>query len=141
MAFVYEIVPEKDYTFFNSMHLKSPLGKGYISLSKHTKWCADRESNVFFVPLGGRLSDTPFFADLWYDDCATRIELKQYGKRINDNVMVGWNAVNLFIPERIWDKKDYVVCAVKSALTAYRYIENEDMLEPKISCEPQKVKE
>ena len=141
MAFVYEIVPENDYDFFDSMHLKSPLGKGYIRLSKYTKWCADRENNVFLIPHGGGLGDTPSFADLWYDGHTIKMEIKQYGKRINGNVVVGWNIVNLFIPEEIWDKKKCIIDTIKKALSVYRYVKNEEMLEPRISCEPQKVKE
>lgn len=141
MAFIYEIVPEKDYAFFNSMHLKSPLGKGYICLSKYTKWCADKENNVYLIPHGGGLGDTPHFADLWYDGCIINIEIKQYGKRINGSVMVGWNVINLFIPEKIQNKTNFIVDIIKKALSVYRYIENEEMLEPKISCEPQKAKD
>ncbi|MCI1268782.1 MAG: hypothetical protein LKG21_02620 [Ruminococcus sp.] len=69
------------------------------------------------------------------------MEIKQYGKRINGNVVVGWNIVNLFIPEEIWDKKKCIIDTIKKALSVYRYVKNEEMLEPRISCEPQKVKE
>ncbi len=140
MDFIYEIVPEKDYDFFNSMHLNNPLRKGYISVTKYTKWCADRKDNVFFIPHGGRLSETPYFADLWYDGYNINIELKQYGKRINGIVNAGWEVINIFIPERVWDKKCYIVDLIKKALTVWRYVKNEDMLEPRILCEPQMMK-
>lgn len=141
MAFVYEIVPEKDYEFFNSMHLKSPLGKGYVCLSRYTKWCADRENNTFLIPHGGGLGDTPNFVDLWYDGYIIKLETQQYGKRIEGNVKVGWNVVKISIPESIWDKKKCIIDAIKEALNVYCYIKDEEMLEPKISCEPKKVKE
>ena len=54
---------------------------------------------------------------------------------------MGWNVVNLFIPERIWDKRKCIIDIIKKALSVYRYVKNEEMLEPKVSCEPQKVKE
>lgn len=70
MAFVFEKVPEKDYKFFKSMGLKNCWGNGSFSLSKDTKWCADRDRNAYLVRIGGGFNDMPNFHDFWWNGYA-----------------------------------------------------------------------
>lgn len=135
MAFVYEIVPEKDYAFFDLMHLKNPFGQGYIYVTKHSHWCADRKRNAFLVPLGGRMHDTPYFIDLWIDGQIVVMEVEQYGKRENGKVIVGWEVVDIIIPSNIWNKRNLIVSIIKEALKELHQNEFEEMLTPKVSCE------
>ena len=135
MAFIYEIVPEKDYSFFDSMHLKNPFGKGFIYATRHSHWCADRERNAFLIPLGGIMHDTPYFIDLWIDGHIIIMEAEQYGKMMNGNVVVGWDIVDILIPNKAWDKKELIVSIAKEALKKLHQNDFEDMLDPKISCE------
>lgn len=135
MGFVCEIVPENDHAFFNAMRRKNPFGKGYIYVTKHSRWCADRERNAFLVPLGGGMHDTPYFIDLWLDGFIVTIEAEQYGKRINNNVVVGWNVVDIRIPSKIWDKKELIISMIEESLTELHPNDSEAMLKPKVSCE------
>lgn len=135
MAFVYEIVPEKDYDFFDSMNLKNPFGQDYIYVTKYSHWCADRERNIFLVPVGGKLNDTPYFIDLWLNGRIIEIEAEEYGKRINGKVIVGWKVVNIYIPYNMWDKRDSIVSVIEESLKELKQNSFEDMLKPWISCE------
>ena len=135
MSFVYEIVPEKDYDFFESMHLKSPFGKGYICVTKYTRWCADREKNAFLVPIGGKMYDMPYFIDLWWNGCIIEMEVEEYGKRVDGRVIIGWKVVDFPIPYDYWAKKDLIVSIAKEALIELKQNNFEDMLEPQILCE------
>lgn len=135
MAFIYEVVPEKDYAFFDSMHLRNPFGKGYIYVTKQSRWCADRKRNFFLVPLGGGMHDTPYFIDLWIDGEIVVMEAEQYGKRINGNVIVGWDIVNIIIPSKIWSKRNLIVSIIEEAMAELRQNDFEDMLRPRVTCE------
>lgn len=135
MAFVYEIIPEKDHEFFNSMRLPNPVKKGYISITKGDCWCADRERNAYIIELGGGMYDMPYFIDLWWNGCIVAMEAEEYGKRIDGRVIVGWKVVDFPIPYYYWDKKDLIVSIVREALKELKKYDFEDMLEPQISCE------
>lgn len=141
MSFVYEIVPEQDREFFDSMHLKNPFGKGHIYVTKHSHWCADRERNAFLVPIGGGMHDTPYFVDLWFNGAVVIMEIEQYGKRINGDVVIGWDVVDMLIPSKIWEKKELIVSIVEEALMKLQQNDFEDMLKPKVSCECRMMEE
>lgn len=135
MSFVYEIVPEKDYEFFNSMRLPNPVIKGYISIVKGDCWCADRERNAYIIELGGGMYDMPYFIDLWWNGCIIEMQAEEYGKRINGKVVVGWRVVDIPIPINYWSKKDLIVSIIKEGLKELKQNSFEDMLEPQILCE------
>lgn len=135
MAFIYEIVPERDYDFFNSMHLKNPFGRGYIYVTRHSRWCADREKNAFLVPIGGGMHDTPYFVNLWINGQIIVMKVEQYGKRINGKVIIGWDVVDILIPIEVWKNRKLIVSIIKEALTELPQNDFENMLKPKVSCE------
>ena len=143
MSFVFEIVPEKDYGFFESMGLKNCWNNDTFSLSKDTKWCADRERNAFLVGIGGGHDDMPNFFDLWWNGYTIRMEVVETGNgNYNTKVNIIWNIWRIPIHKKIWNKRDEIMALINEAFSVYS-----GWCEPKflgsinvsIKCEPEKV--
>ena len=104
MAFVYEIVPEKDYEFFKSMQLRDCSGAEKFTLNeKRTKWCADRQRNAFLIDIGGGYGDIPHFHDLWWNGCVTRIITSRGGKgNYKSGIDIIWFVKKMPISQELW---------------------------------------
>lgn len=141
MAFIYEIVPEKDYEFFRSMGLKNCWGNGSLTLSEgSTKWCADRERNAYVVGIGGGYDDMPHFHDLWWNDHIIRMETISGG---NGNYDVGvdiiWFINKILIPRKVWNLKKDIVKMISEAFSInndWCRTEYLKSIHVKINCEP-----
>lgn len=107
MSFVYEVVTEKDMEFLESMRLKNCWGSGLLLISEYTKWCADREKDVYLVAIGGGYhGEVPYFYDLWWKGNIIRIEAECGGKGdYETGVDIIWFINRVPIPAKIWDKK------------------------------------
>lgn len=146
MAFIYEIVPEKDYEFFRSMGLKNCWGNGSLTLSEgSTKWCADRERNAYVVGIGGGYDDMPHFHDLWWNDHIIRLETISGGNGNYDSgVDIIWFIEKIFVPKSIWEYRDEIVKLIDEGFSV-----DSDWCQPeylksisvKFECEPEMVED
>ncbi|MBQ6035629.1 hypothetical protein [Ruminococcus sp.] len=117
MAFIYEVVPEKDYDFFISMGLKNCWGNDTLTLSKgSTMWCADRKRNAYIVYIGGGHDEMPFFHDFWWNGNVIRMETVCGGKgNYKTGVDIVWYINKIPVPKKIWNFKDEIVDMIKEA--------------------------
>ncbi len=143
MAFVFEKVPEKDYEFFKSMGLKNCWGNGSLSLSKDTKWCADRDRNAYLVRIGGGFNDMPNFHDFWWDGYTIRIEVVRTSTgNYDDGINITWNIMTLPIPNELWEKQTEILKMINEAFSIdLGWCEKEEVrsVNVKIMCEPEIV--
>lgn len=120
MAFVFEKVPEADWDFFRSMGLKDCWGIRSFNLTKRSKWCADRERNVYLVGIGGGYHDMPHFYDLWWNGYTIRMEVVETGDgNYNTKVNIIWNILRIPIPKGIWNKRDEIIDLITEAFSVY----------------------
>lgn len=119
MAFVYEIVQEKDYDFFKSMGLKNCWGtKPLIFLPGITTWTADRVRNAFLVGIGGGFHDMPDYYDLWWNGHTIRMEIVEAGIGNYDvGVDMVWFINKVPIPKEIWQYKEEVMNMITEAFS------------------------
>lgn len=143
MGFVYEVVPEEDRDFLKSMGLKDCWGTELKTITKRTKWCADREQNAYLIGIGGGYHDMPYFYDLWWNGHVIRMEVEEGGK---GNVGVGmdiiWIINRIPISEDIWQHRGEVLKMIKDAFSVNRsWCELSELksITVKIACEVEKV--
>lgn len=116
MAFVKEVVPEKDREFWLSMELKNCWGNAPHPLLKSRTWCADRERNAYLIGIGGGMHDLPLFYDLWWNGIITRVEaLEASTGNATTGIHMVWNIIKVPIPEEIWEKRSDVMELIKDA--------------------------
>ena len=143
MGFVYEVVPEEDREFFKSMGLKDCWGIKLLNLSKYTKWCADRERNIFLVNIGGGYRDMPRYYDLWWNGNVIRVEVEEGGRGSYDvGVDIVWNINRVPIPASMWKYKEDIMKSLQEAfLINLGWCEEEFLrtISVKMNCEPEKV--
>ena len=141
MGFVYEVVPEEDREFFNSMGLKDCWGREGKCLTKYTEWCADRERNAYLVAIGGGYHEMPHFYDLWWKDHVIRIEAECGGKgNYKVGVDIVWFVNRIPIPKDIWQYKDEIMKMIEEGFLVNRDWCKEKFLKSitvKIECEPE----
>ena len=118
MAFIYEVVPEKDYDFFKSMGIKNFWGNGDFSFSpEKTKWSANYEKNAYLINVGGGHADVPHFHDFWWNGTIIRIETAGGGKgNYKTGVEIYWFVKKLIIPRKFMKNKSEIVEMVLDAL-------------------------
>lgn len=119
MAFVYEIVQEKDYDFFKSMGLKNCWGtKPQIFLPGRSTWTADRVRNAFLVPIGGGMYDVPIYYDLWWNEYVVRLEVEDCRSEGNrrESFRLVWDVYKIYIPKPIWEKRDLIIKMIEEAM-------------------------
>lgn len=143
MSFIYEVVPEKDTKFFESMGLKNCWGNSeLLFLAGHTKWCADRERNAYLVAMGGGYhGEMPYFYDLWWKGNVVRIEAERGGKgNYEMGIDIIWFINRVPIPEKIWESKDEIMEMIEEAFGINSsWCEEKDLksITVKIECEPE----
>lgn len=119
MAFVYEIVQEKDYDFFKSMGLKNCWGtKPLIFLPGRSEWTADRVRNAFLVAIGGGMLDVPNFYDLWWNGYVVRLEVEDFrceGNR-RESFKLVWDVYKIYVPKAVWEKRDLIIKMIEEAM-------------------------
>lgn len=121
MAFVYEVVPEKDKEFWVSLGIKNCWGIDLLRFATGSVWCADRERNAYLIGVGGGMHDVPLMSDLWWNGNVIRIEWDDNqntgNRRLPKGLSVVWNIHKIFIPPSIMDQKDTVVKMVEEAFS------------------------
>lgn len=120
MAFVYEIVQEKDFDFFNSMGLKNCWGtKPQIFLPGRTEWIVDRVRNAFLVAIGGGMHDVPLIYDLWWNGYVVRLEADDFRSEGNrhDSIKLVWDVNKILIPKSIWEKRDLILKMIEEGMS------------------------
>lgn len=120
MAFVYEIVQEKDFDFFKSMGLKNCWGtKPQIFLPGRTEWIADRDRNAFLVAIGGGMHDVPLIYDLWWNGYVVRLEADDFRSTGNrrDSFKLVWDVNKILIPKSIWEKRDLILKMIEEGMS------------------------
>lgn len=121
MAFVYEVVPEKDKEFWVSLGIKNCWGIDLLRFATGSVWCADRERNAYLIGVGGGMHDVPLMSDLWWNGNVIRIEWDNNqntgNRRLPKGLSVVWNIHKIFIPPSIMDQKDTVVKMVEEAFS------------------------
>ena len=121
MAFVYEVVPEKDKEFWVSLGIKNCWGIDLLRFATGSVWCADRERNAYLIGVGGGMHDVPLMSDLWWNGNVIRIEWDDNqntgNRRLPKGLSVVWNIHKIFIPPSIMDQKDTVVKAERKCST------------------------
>lgn len=119
MAFVYEIVQEKDYDFFKSMGLKNCWGtKPQIFLPGRSEWTADRVQNAFLVAIGGGMHDVPLIYDLWWNGYVVRLEVedcRSEGDR-RESFRLVWDVYKIYVPKPVWEKRDLIIKMIEEAM-------------------------
>lgn len=107
MAFIYEIIPEKDIDFFKSLGIRDWSGTSTKHLSPgETRWCIDRERNVFLITLGGGCYDgRPYYHALWWDGSEIRISEDLEIVKNEDGAFVR-KLIDIVAPQKAYDKKD-----------------------------------
>lgn len=144
MGFVYEVVPEKDTEFFESMGLKNCWGNSeLLFLAGHTEWCADRERGAYLVAIGGGYhGEMPEFYDLWWKGNVIRIEAVRGGEgSYETGVDIIWFINRVPVPEKIWESKDEIMEMIKEAFAVNSDWCKKQFLKSitvKIECEPEK---
>ena len=141
MAFIYEVVPEKDYDFFISMGLKNCWGNDTLTLSKgSTKWCADRERNAYIVNIGGGYDEMPYFHDLWWNGTVIRMETLCSGSgNYETGVDMIWILKKIPVPKELLESKDEITGMINEAFSLNSGWCNKKYLKSvtvKIECEP-----
>lgn len=119
MAFVYEIVPKRDYEFFQSMGLKNCWGtKSQIFLPGRSDWMADRAQNAFLIAIGGGMHDVPLIYDLWWNGDVVRLEVEDFRSEGNrrESFKLVWDVNKIFIPKSIWEKRDLIIKMIEDAM-------------------------
>lgn len=119
MAFIYEIVPEKDYGFFKSMRLKNERNSFNFEFKPgSTGWSADRKQNAYLVRISGGHGEIPLFYDLWWNGDIIRMEVSSGG---SGDYYCGykhkWFIENLPIPKKLWNKKDDIISLINEAFS------------------------
>ncbi|WP_019679467.1 hypothetical protein [Ruminococcus flavefaciens] len=119
MAFIYEVVPEKDHDFFISMGLKNCWGNDTLNLSEgSTKWCADRERNAYIVNIGGGHDDMPYFHDLWWNGTVIRLETLCGGSgNYETGVDMVWFIQKIPVPKELWRYRDEIRDIINEAFS------------------------
>ena len=146
MAFIYEVVPEKDYEFFKSMGLKNCWGSDALTLNEgYTKWSANREKNAYLVDIGGGLGEVPHFYDLWWNKYVIRMEMYESGSGNYDvGVNICWVIEKISIPKNIWNYKYDVLKMINEAFLVNKGWCRSEYLKSinvKIDCEPEMMEE
>lgn len=145
MSFVYEVVPERDVEFFESMNLKNCWGSGeFLFLEGYTKWCADRDKNAYLVSIGGGYNgEMPNFYDLWWNGNIIRIEAECGGKGNYDTgVDIIWFINRIPIPKKMWKSKEEIMKLIEEAFEVNSDWCKKQFLKSitvKFECEPQKI--
>lgn len=119
MAFVCEIVQEKDFDFFKSMGLKNCWGTDpKIFLPGRTEWIADRVRNAFLVAIGGGMHDVPLIYDLWWNGYVVRLEVEDFrsGGNRRESFKLVWDVNKILIPKSIWEKRDLIIKMIEEAM-------------------------
>lgn len=120
MAFVCEIVQEKDFDFFKSMGLKNCWGTDpKIFLPGRTEWIADRVRNAFLVAIGGGMHDVPLIYDLWWNGYVVRLEVEDFRSEGNrrESFKFVWDVNKILIPKSIWEKRDLIIKMIEEAMS------------------------
>ena len=119
MAFVYEVVQEKDYDFFESMELQNCWGTDLKDLvPESTTWAYDRSKNAFYVDIGGGMHDVPLIHRLWWDGHIISVEVGG-GIEYGDTDVVVWVVNKITIPKAIWEQRDLVCGMINDALSVH----------------------
>lgn len=119
MAFVYEIVQEKDYDFFKSMGLKNCWGtKPRILLPGLSTWTADKVRNAFLVAIGGGCFDVPNYYDLWWNGYVVRLEAEDCRSEGNrrESFRLVWDVYKIYVPKPVWEKRDLIIKMIEEAM-------------------------
>lgn len=119
MAFVYEIVQEKDFDFFKSMGLKNCWGtKPQIFLPGRSTWTADRVRNAFLVAIGGGMHDVPNYYDLWWNGYIVRLEVEDFRSEGNrrESFKLVWDVYKIYVPKAVWEKRDLIIKMIEEAM-------------------------
>ena len=144
MAFIFEVVPEKDREFFKSMKLMNCWGNHALDLPQDKKWCADRERNAYLVGIGGGHNEMPYFYDLWWDGYTIRMEVSEAGNgNYETGVNIIWNIWKIPICENLWQRKDEIINIIVDAFSVFSGWCNPKRLNSiavDIKCEPEIVK-
>jgi len=138
MAFVYEVIPEKDKKYLKSLGIKSWSGAQLHPFSKGEKWCIDRERNAFSIALGGGREDAPLVWSFWWNNQEFRIEL--YEKTTGDiknGYQINWNITRIHFPIENFDKQFELLKLIEESFlidTGYRNIEYVKSISVVIEC-------
>lgn len=120
MAFVYEIVQEKDYDFFKYMGLKNCWGtKPLMFLPGITTWTADKARNAFLVPIGGGMYDVPIYYDLWWNGYVVRLEVEDCRSEGNrrESFKLVWDVYKIYVPKAVLEKRDLIIKMIEEAMS------------------------
>ncbi len=119
MAFVYEIIQEKDFDFFESMGLKNCWGtKPQTLLPVRSDWIADRGRNAFLIAIGGGMHDVPLIYDFWWNGYVVRLEVEDFRSEGNrrENFKLVWDVNKILIPKSVWEKRDLILKMIEEAM-------------------------
>lgn len=141
MAFIYGKVGEENRELWESIGWKN-WGDEKMTFSRHDRWSADKERNIYMQPIGGFI-DMPDYYDLFFEGRIVRMEVFCWtqGNRA-EGVVFCWKIKRIYIPKSIWNKKEQVIHEINNSFKVVHNltpIENVKEINVEIQCEPECV--
>lgn len=140
MGFVYEKVGKENEELWNSIGWKNWSGepKHYIDA---TKWCIDKEREIYLLAIGSFRFETPIYFDMAYKYRIIRMDIRDYSKENGEtSPQLVYRIDRMRIPKAVWEDRDDIIMSAKEAFTVHGFRNGRvKMVEVEMNCEPECV--
>ena len=140
MSFVFEKFGD-DREFWSELCFRDWwLREMFFSKNRH--WCADREREIYFLPIGSFRDETPNFYDLSYKRRIIRMEVEEGVENEGDDERPRYNLFfkveKISIPNSVWNEASEILGEIEESFYTFgSSLINVAKVSVSINCEPE----
>lgn len=140
MGFVYEEVGKQNEELWNSIGWQNWSGEPKFYIDE-TKWCIDKEREIYLLAIGSFRFETPYYFDMAYKCRIIRMDIWNFSKENGEtDPDLVYRIDRMRIPKAIWEDRDEITKSAKEAFMVYGFRNSGvKMVEVEMNCEPERV--